>query len=77
MAKHEGPSTPPGIGVARVERIGPGDAEEHFRGWSLALEHALENIGRAPGRYRVDVALSATVEIKNPGHIVEYVVTLT
>lgn len=77
MSSHREPPAPPGIGIARVERIGPVDAEEHFRGWSLALERALENIGRAPGKYRVDVALSATVEIRNPGHIVEYMVTLT
>jgi hypothetical protein len=70
-------STPPGIGTARIEKEGPTTRDDHFHGWALALEHALENIGRAPGRYRVDLTLSAVVEIKNPGHIVEYIATLT
>lgn len=66
---------PPGIGIARFEgeRLGP---EDHFRGFGAALEEALKNIGRAPGRYRVDVELSASVVVENPGIVVEYIATL-
>jgi hypothetical protein len=69
--------TPPGIGIVRRETDEPPTAHDHFHGWGEALDQALRNIGRAPGNYRVDVALSATVQISNPGMIVEYIVTLT
>ena len=55
------------------ETLGP---EDHMRGWSIAVQNALDNIGRAPGRYQVRVVLSATVQIENPGNVVEYVATL-
>lgn len=66
---------PPGIGSARLEgeRLGP---EDHFRGFGLALDDALKNIGRAPGRYRVEVELSASVVVENPGIVIEYIATL-
>jgi hypothetical protein len=66
---------PPGIGAVKLEgeRLGP---EDHFRGFSAALDNALKNIGRAPGRYRVEVELSATVVVENPGIVIEYIATI-
>lgn len=69
----EPPRFPPGIGVFRPnedEKLEPGD---HMRGWSIAVQNALDNFGRAPGRYEARVVLSATVNVENPGSVVEYI----
>jgi hypothetical protein len=68
----EPPILPPGTGVFRPledERFDPSD---HMRGWSFAIQNALDNFGRAPGRYDAQLVLTATVEVRNPGNIVEY-----
>ncbi|HET8528255.1 MAG TPA: hypothetical protein VFL60_05040 [Gaiellaceae bacterium] len=66
---------PPGIGSATLEgdRFEPKD---HFLGFSQAFDEALKNIGRAPGRYRVQLELSATVQVENPGVVIEYIATI-
>ena len=47
-------------------------------GWNAALEDALNHTGWKAWTYKkVKVDFSATVEIVNPGSIVEYVVKLT
>ena len=49
----------------------------HEEGFRHALENALAKTGWPAGRHeKVRVEFSATVEIYNPGHIVEYVVDL-
>lgn len=68
---------PPGIGIVRFEsneRRATG--AEHFAGFGAALDQALFNFGHAKGRYRVDVSFSATVEVHNPGVIIEYTAQL-
>jgi hypothetical protein len=73
MSSQEPSSLPPGTGVFRPgeakERFEPGD---HMRGWSIAVQNALDNFGRAPGKYAAQVTLTATVEVTNPGNVVEY-----
>jgi hypothetical protein len=68
---------PPGIGIVRFEdkegRLRDG---QHFTGFGAALDQALFNFGHAPGRYRVEVSFSATVEVHNPGVIIEYAAKL-
>jgi hypothetical protein len=49
------------------------DRADHMHGWNLAIEQALDNFGRAPGRYSADLVLSAAVEVRNPGYVVEYI----
>lgn len=66
------PSFPPGIGVFRPDDRARPD-EDHLAGFNRAIQKALENFGRAPGLYRADVALSATIEAENPGYVVEYI----
>lgn len=75
--RQSGEKLPPGIGIVRVNRPEPGSQADHFAAFGAALEQALENVGRAPGRYRMSLTLSGTVQIENPGHIIEYIVTLT
>lgn len=66
------PSQPPGIGVYRPDECARPDGD-HIAGWNMAIQKALENFGRAPGLYRADVVLSATIEVENPGYVVEYI----
>jgi hypothetical protein len=68
---------PPGIGTFRPGENENVDVPNHMRGWNLAFQNALDNIGRAPGNYRTNVEFSATVKIENPGEVVEYIVTIT
>jgi hypothetical protein len=69
---------PPGIGVVRFEdKEGRATGQEHFAGFGAALDQALFNFGHAAGRYRVEVSFSATVEVHNPGVIIEYAAKLT
>jgi hypothetical protein len=70
----EPPLLPPGTGAYRPERDStPGEPRDHMRAWNIAIQNALDNIGRAPGRYDVTLVLSGTVEIQNPGNVIEYV----
>ncbi|HWX08890.1 MAG TPA: hypothetical protein VNY33_02835 [Gaiellaceae bacterium] len=65
---------PPGTGVFKpgdpAVKFTPGD---HMTGWNHAIAAALVNFGRSPGNYDAKVELSATVEVKNPGSVVEYI----
>ncbi len=66
-------SFPPGTGAYRPlesKGVEPGD---HMTGWNHAIQNALDNFGRAPGRYHAEVVLSATVDVKNPGSVIEYI----
>ncbi|MBV8257308.1 MAG: hypothetical protein JO073_05760 [Actinobacteria bacterium] len=63
--------------VTGVHKPRAGAEVDHHQGFNLAIEDALKNIGRARGRYHAHVHLSALVDVKNPGHIVEYHATLT
>jgi hypothetical protein len=73
----EFPRLPPGIGIVRFEEVDKFDGPDHMRGWNAAVQNALRDIGRAPGRYRVSVQLGATVEVENPGNVIEYIATIT
>jgi hypothetical protein len=53
--------------------LGP---DEHHIGWNRALQAALDDIGRPKGDYQVHVEFSAVVNVKNPGNVIEYCVTL-
>jgi hypothetical protein len=70
---------PPGTGAFRPgeppERVAPGSFEpgNHMSGWNIAIQNALDNIGRSPGQYSTKLTLSATVDVHNPGYVVEYI----
>lgn len=50
----------------------------HEQGFRMALDNALRKTGWTPGDYtNVKVEQFATITVVNPGHIVEYCVTLT
>lgn len=70
-AEFERSPWPPGTGATREA------VENHMEGWNRAVDEALRNIGRAPGRYHVKVELSAVVDIENPGKVIEYIATIT
>jgi hypothetical protein len=66
----------PGVGKVTVHanrKLGP---EDHFAAFSVAFQKALDNIGRAPGNYHVKIELSASVHVKNPGSVIEYIATV-
>jgi hypothetical protein len=65
------PEQPPGTGIFRPDNSF--DREDHLAGWNRAIQLALDNFGRAPGRYHASVVLSATVRVENPGSVVEYI----
>jgi hypothetical protein len=70
----QSPEFPPGTGVYRPPREeARGPDQDHMRGWNIAIQNALKNIGRSPGFFAVNVTLSATVEVENPGYVVEYI----
>jgi hypothetical protein len=50
--------------------------DQHHLGWNGALSNALKRIGRDRGDYQVHIEFSAVVHVENPGHIIEYQVTL-
>jgi hypothetical protein len=67
------PPLPPGTGAFRPDdSFNRGD---HLQGWNVAIQNALDNFGRAPGRYHANLVLSATVAVENPGNVVEYIAT--
>jgi hypothetical protein len=73
------PEPPPGTGIFRPgdnppERFEPGN---HMSGWNIAIQNALDNFGRSPGQYSANLVLSAAVEVKNPGYVVEYIAKFT
>jgi hypothetical protein len=53
--------------------LGP---DEHHVGWDKAFQKALDDIGWPRGRYQAQVEFSAIVDVKNPGNVIEYHVTL-
>jgi len=65
----------PGHGIFRPDENPdiPFERGDHMRGWSIAVQSALDDFGRAPGKYRADIVLSATVQVENPGHVIEYI----
>lgn len=73
MASQSGSELPPGVGAFRPNSDSDFDRTDHARGWNIAVDRALENIGRSPGRWNLSVSLSAVVEIENPGNIIEYI----
>jgi len=66
------PDHPPGIGVFRPTEPVRFDGD-HTSNWNMAIKDALDNFGRAPGLYRADLVLTATVSVTNPGSVVEYI----
>jgi hypothetical protein len=50
--------------------------EEHHIGWSKALQNALDNIEWPIGEHQAQIAFGALVEVENPGHVIEYHVTV-
>jgi hypothetical protein len=69
----QSPSFPPGTGVFRPAEDEGFNRGDHMRGWDIAVQNALDNFGRAKGQYAANVTLSATVEVTNPGNVVEYI----
>jgi hypothetical protein len=50
----------------------------HEEGFRHALDNGLKKTGWEPGEHpNVRVEFSATISVVNPGHIIEYCVTLT
>jgi hypothetical protein len=50
----------------------------HWDGWNAAIEDALGKTGWDPGAYAMTrIEFFATVEVVNPGSIVEYIVKLS
>jgi hypothetical protein len=70
------PKQTPVTGVFRPGRGRALKPDEHHVGWDLALQNALDEIGRPKGRYKVQVVFSAVVNVTNPGHIIEYQATV-
>lgn len=53
-------------------------SHQHWDGWNAAIEAALANSGWASGSYAdAKVEFFATINVKNPGSIVEYAVKIT
>ncbi len=63
-------------GTYRPTKRNPLGPDEHHIGWNRALQAALADIGRPRGDYQVHVEFSAVVNVRNPGNIIEYCVTL-
>jgi hypothetical protein len=69
------PAPPPGTGAFRPEEDERFEPQDHLAGWNRAIDRALANFGRAPGRYTAELVLWATIEVRNPGSVVEYFAT--
>jgi hypothetical protein len=50
--------------------------DEHHIGWDRAFQEALDNIGWPRGTHQAQVEFTAIVDVKNPGSVIEYHVTL-
>lgn len=51
--------------------------DEHHLGWDRALQDALDKLGWPPGRYEnAHIQYSANIDVKNPGSVIEYIVTI-
>jgi hypothetical protein len=72
MARTRQPIT----GKFRPTKRRPLGPDEHHVGWDQALEKALKDIGWPPGDYQVQVEFGAKINVKNPGSVIEYHVTL-
>jgi hypothetical protein len=77
MVSDSGRELPPGVGAFRPEEVDNFDRQDHAHGWSIAVDRALENIGRSPGRWNVSVTFGAVVNVENPGNIIEYIATIS
>jgi hypothetical protein len=54
----------------------PFPEHDHHIGWSRALKKALNDIGWPPDDYEVQIEFGALVHVTNPGHVIEYHVTV-
>jgi hypothetical protein len=72
MSSDAYPVDPPGIGKVRPDEPIAADGN-HLEYWNVAIQNALDNFGRAPGLYRAELHLSATIDVRNPGNVVEYI----
>lgn len=50
--------------------------DEHHIGWDRAFQEALDNIGWPRGTHQAQVEFTAVIDVKNPGNVIEYHVTL-
>ena len=76
MSSQERPFTP-GTGVFRPGDDPNFDRQDHLGGFNRAIQQALDNFGRAPGRYHAALSLSGTVDVTNPGNMIEYIAKFT
>ena len=60
----------------RIRRGQTLEKDDHMRGFSLAIQDALDNLGWPRGDHHAGVTLSAVVNVKNPGTIIEYHATM-
>lgn len=76
MSSREEPFTP-GTGVFRPGDDPNFDRENHLEGFNRAIQKALDDFGRAPGKYHAALSLSGTVDVHNPGNMIEYIAKFT
>lgn len=76
MARNPKISTKPTPVTGVFRPRNPMTKQEHHVGWDKALDNALEAIGRSRGDYQVHIEFSAVVNVRNPGNIIEYQVTI-
>jgi hypothetical protein len=72
MARTRSPIT----GKFKPRKDRPLAPDEHHVGWDKAFQEALDNIGWPRGRHQAQVEFTAVIDVKNPGHVIEYQVTL-
>jgi hypothetical protein len=66
----------PVTGKFKPRKDRPLGPDEHHVGWDRAFEEALKNIGWSRGQHQAQVEFTAIVDVKNPGSVIEYHVTL-
>jgi hypothetical protein len=59
------------------DRDRPFPPDDHHIGWDRALQKALRDIGWPAGEHEAHVEFGALVGVTNPGHVIEYRVTLS
>jgi hypothetical protein len=71
------PNLPPGVGIVTVDpKIAPLAGTDHFAAWGAAIDQALDNIQGSAGNFKKNIKLKATVQVTNPGVIVEYIASI-
>jgi hypothetical protein len=58
------------------DRGRPFPPEDHHIGWDRALKRALDDLGWPPGDYPTQIEFGALIHVTNPGHVIEYHVTV-